>query len=275
MTDRLDAERIAESVLPSLRPLLRQVTVLEEIDSTNSELARMRSGEQHAHAVLAERQTAGRGRRRRHWHSPAGGNVYCSLGWRFPSSDLPFSTLPLVAAIAVANALERVGLKGHGVKWPNDILVGGRKAVGILAELKSSGNANTAIIGIGINVRMPATADEDPAKLIDRPWTDLESHLDEQHKPCDRNRLASSLLDQLLAALDCFERTGFDSFRPAWDDWDLLRDGPVTLELDEGAVTGVASGINERGELLLQASDGEMRTFHAGEVRVYRGIRAF
>ena len=195
MTDKLDAERIAEGVLPSLRPALRQVTVLEETDSTNSELARLTPGEQHAHAILAERQTAGRGRRRRHWHSPAGGNVYFSLGWRFPRRDHPFSTLPLVVAIAVANALERVGLEGPGLKWPNDILVGGRKAVGILADLKSVGDVNTAIIGVGINVRMPASAGEAPATLIDRPWTDLESQLDEVDKPCDRNRLVSSLLD--------------------------------------------------------------------------------
>ena len=275
MTDKLDGERIAEGVLPSLRPLLRQVTVLEEIDSTNSELARMRSGEQHAHAVLAERQTAGRGRRRRRWHSPAGGNVYCSLGWRFPRRDLPFSTLPLVVAVAVANALERMGLKNHGVKWPNDILVGGRKAVGILAELKSSGNANTAIIGIGINVRMPASTGEDPAKLIDRPWTDLESHLDQADRPCDRNRLVSTLLDQLLASLQRFESSGFESFRSSWERWDLLRGGPVKLETDEGSVTGVALGVNGSGQLLLKLQDDEIRPFHAGEVRVFRDTPIF
>lgn len=275
MTDKLDADLIADGVLPTTRPMLRRVTVLEEIDSTNAELDRMSPGERHAHAVLAERQTKGRGRRKRNWHSPAGGNLYFSLGWRFPRTDLPFSTLPLVVAIAVASTLKKAGLERHGIKWPNDILVGGRKLVGILAELKSGASSTSAVIGVGINVHMPAKEDEDPVKLIDRPWTDLESQLDETHRPCDRNRLASSLLDNLLASLDRYERGGFESFRDAWNTWDLLRNGQVTLELDENSIVGTADGVNEQGELVLKTANGDTRAFHAGEVRVYRGIRTF
>lgn len=276
VADSLDADRIAEGILPSLRPRLRRVTVLPEVDSTNLELGRMAPGERHAHAVLAERQTRGRGRRQRNWHSPAGGNVYFSLGWRFPQGDHPLSTLPLIVAVATANALNRAGLEGHGIKWPNDVLVSGRKLAGILVELKSAGNGNsTAIIGIGINVRMPNTQAEDPEKLIDRPWTELEAHLGKEHKPCDRNALASQLLDQLLASLDRFERSGFETFTGAWEEYDLLQDEQVTLELDDATVNGVARGVNEWGELLLQTANGEVHSFHAGEVRVYRGIRAF
>ncbi len=121
---------IAEGVLPSLRARLRKVTVLAETDSTNSELSRLKPAEQHAHAILAERQTSGRGRRERKWHSPAGGNIYLSFAWRFSRGEYPFSTLPLVVAVAVANALKHIGLEGHGVKWPNDILVGGKKMAG-------------------------------------------------------------------------------------------------------------------------------------------------
>ena len=275
MADRLDAEAIAEGVLPSLRPRLRLVTVLPETESTNTVLARMQPAEQHAHAVLAERQTAGRGRRERKWHSPAGGNVYFSLGWRFTRDDHPFSTLPLVAAIAAANALKKAGLEGHGIKWPNDILVDGKKLVGILAELKAGGKGTTAIIGIGINVRMPETDQEDPGKIIDRPWSDLESHLPDRARPCDRNRLASQLLDHLLASLERFENSGFESFHGPWERWDLLHGGQTTLEMENGSVVGIARGINEKGELLLQTHDGETRCFNAGEVRVFRGIRAF
>lgn len=276
VADILDAEAIAEGVLPSLRPQLRLVTVLPEVDSTNSEINRLKPGEQHAHAVLAERQTGGRGRRDRKWHSPAGGNIYLSFGWRFTSGDHPFSTLPLVVAIAVGNALKRAGLEGHGIKWPNDILAGGKKLSGILVELKSSGSGGaTAIIGVGINVRMPSRESEDPLKIIDRPWTDLESQLRDPFLPCKRNQLASGLLDQLLAALGRFERTGFESFRSAWKKYDLLEDGEVTVELDVGTVTGTARGVNEAGELLLETAEGKKRSFHAGEVRVFRGIRTF
>ena len=274
MADRLDAELIAEGVLPSLRPRLRRVTVLPETDSTNSELARLAPAEQHAHAILAERQTVGRGRRARKWHSPAGGNVYFSLGWQFRQSDLPLSTLPLVTAIAAANALKRAGLEKHGIKWPNDILVEGRKLCGILVEMKMAGDHSTAIIGIGINVRMPSSPREDPARIIDRPWTDLESHLAPIQRPCDRNQLAAGLLDQLLAALDRFELSGFESFESAWKGYDLLESGPVTLETDGGAIMGTAHGVNDHGELLLSLDNGETRSFSAGEVSVYSGIRA-
>jgi len=275
MTDILDAEAIAEGVLPSLRPQLRRVTVLAETDSTNAELARLKPAEQHAHAILAERQNRGRGRRERRWHSPAGGNIYFSLGWRFTVGDHPFSTLPLVVAIATANALKRTGLEGHGIKWPNDILVDGKKLAGILVELKSGVNHTSAVIGIGINVRMPKTAEENPQELIDRPWVDLESVLDAGRRSCDRNRLASSLLDQLLAALGRFENTGFESIQQSWKTYDLLEGSDITLQLDDGEIEGIAGGITGDGNLILHTAEGERRTFHAGEVRVYRGIRTY
>jgi BirA family biotin operon repressor/biotin-[acetyl-CoA-carboxylase] ligase len=270
VTDLLDAQAICEGVLPALRPRLRRVTVLEEVDSTNSELQRLTAPERHAHALLAERQVRGRGRRQRSWHSPAGGNLYMSLGWQFRNGQLPLSTLPLVVAVCVAQALTRTGLQGHGIKWPNDILVEGAKLAGILVELQSSGKeGSTAVIGIGLNVCMPVREGEDPRQLIDRPWTDLQSHLEKGRLPADRNILAVNLLDQLLAALPRFEQTGFDTFASAWEKFDLLSGNPVTLDLDAGTVTGTAQGINNDGELMVAMEDGSVSSFHSGEVRVF------
>ena len=275
MTEALDGERIENGVLPALRPLLRRVTVLDEVDSTNRYLDRMAPAERHGHAVIADRQTAGRGRRNRRWHSPAGGNLYFSLGWRFRHDDLPYSTLPLLAAVAAAEALRRFGLEGHGIKWPNDILAEGKKLSGILVELKSAGAATTAIVGIGINLAMPDSVGEDPARLIDRPWTDLATCLPEPSAAHGRNRVATLLLDQLLASLERFETSGFDSFRGAWARYDLLADSPVTLETDDGPVEGRAVGISDTGELIVEKTDGAKTNYHAGEVRVFRGIRTF
>lgn len=275
MTEALDGERIEEGILAALRPLLRRVTVLEEVDSTNRYLDRMAPAERHGHAVIADRQTAGRGRRDRRWHSPAGGNLYFSLGWRFRRTDLPLSTLPLLAAVAAAEALRRFGLDGHGIKWPNDILFEGKKLAGILVELKSAGTATCAIVGIGINLDMPAPDGEDPARLIDRPWTDLASCLAEPAAAHGRNRVATLLLDQLLASLERFESSGFDSFRGAWARYDLLTDSPVTLETDAGSVEGRAAGISDMGELQVEQANGTLVSYHAGEVRVFRGIRTF
>ena len=270
VTDLLDAEVISEGVLPSLRSRLRRVTVLEQVDSTNSELQRLSAPERHAHALLAERQVRGRGRRQRSWHSPAGGNIYLSLGWHFRNGRLPLSTLPLVVAVCTAQALSRAGMQGHGVKWPNDILVSGAKLAGILVEMQSSGiGASTAVIGIGLNVCMPVPEGKDPKQLIDRPWTDLQSHLPEGSLPGGRNQLAVHLLDQLLSAMGRFEQTGFDTFAAAWEQFDLLNGNPVTLDLDDRPVTGIAQGINNDGELKVAMEDGSIRSFHSGEVRVF------
>ena len=270
VTDLLDAKAISEGVLPSLRSRLRRVTVLEEVDSTNSQLQRLPAPERHAHALLAERQLSGRGRRQRNWHSPAGGNIYLSLGWQFRDGQLPLSTLPLVVAVCAAQALSRTGLKGHGIKWPNDILVNDAKLAGILVEMQSSGmGSSTAVIGIGLNVRMPVHEGEDPMQLIDRPWTDLQSHLPEGGLASGRNQLAVHLLDQLLAAMSRFEQSGFDTFIATWEQFDLLNGNPVMLDLDVGRVTGIAQGINNDGELMVAMEDGSVSSFHSGEVRVF------
>lgn len=270
MADSLDADIIAESLLPALRPQLRRVTVLDAIDSTNSELARLPEPERHAHALLAECQTVGRGRRQRRWHSPPGGNIYLSLGWRFPLGRQPLASLPLVVAVSIAAALARVGLQGHGIKWPNDIVVQGRKLAGILVEMQSAvrGHAH-AVCGIGLNVRMPASDQQDLEEVIDRPWTDLESHLPPEQLPCDRNQLAAKLLDQLIANFDRYSRFGFESFHSAWSRYDLLHGKELRLALEGGEVAGTACGINEGGELMLRLENGEIRAFHSGEVRVF------
>ena len=172
--DLLVAECILEHLPDALRVKLREVTVLQATDSTNSALARLPAEQCHAHVMLAEKQTSGRGRRQRTWHSPAGGNIYLSLGWRFPLQAAALSTLPLVTALCLCRALDRAGLQGHGVKWPNDVLVNGAKLAGILVETQAVGSGPVlAVIGIGLNVRMPGQGSGSPAAAIDRPWTCL------------------------------------------------------------------------------------------------------
>jgi BirA family biotin operon repressor/biotin-[acetyl-CoA-carboxylase] ligase len=168
--DALSADAIRGLLAPLASAALDELTIFDEVDSTNAIFNRLPASRRHRHVVLAESQTRGRGRRQRAWHSPAGGNIYLSLGWRLPAAMAPLSTLPLAVAVCVAIALERAGLRGHGIKWPNDILVQGSKLAGILVESQSSGrNAVQAVIGIGLNVRMPSPAE---TAAIDRPWTE-------------------------------------------------------------------------------------------------------
>ena len=270
--DRLDAERILADLTPEVQTRLRKLTLLQKVESTNSALARMPAPELHAHALLAECQTSGRGRRQRTWYSPAGGNIYLSLGWRFEDSDLPLATLPLVTAICICNALAGCGLSGHGIKWPNDILVDDEKLAGILVEMQSAGNGPAAaVIGAGINVSMPARAGDDIGSVIDRPWTDLASQLPADTPMPSRNRLVALVLGELLPALELFEDAGFEAFREAWRQLDLLKGRRTRLEQNGQYMVGTARGVDENGGLLLEIENLGIRTFHSGEVSVEHG----
>jgi len=270
--DSLDAARIRKAMRPNTRQRLAWLTVLPETDSTNSHLLRLSVDNRHAHAVLADRQTGGRGRRQRAWHSPAGGNVYLSLGWRFDDCPWPLSTLPLVVAVAVCEALSRAGLHGHGIKWPNDILAGGRKLAGILVESQSSGSKSTlAVIGVGLNVRMPEAGGDRPDRLIGQPWTDLASEMNPEPGVPDRNGLSATLLDELLEALERFNQNGFGAFSEAWRERDVLFGNSIALEQNGVRIDGEARGVDGDGGLLLDTGASGVQVYHSGEVSVRYG----
>jgi len=262
----LGADQIRAALPATSLARLNYLTVLPETDSTNAAVSRLPAELQHAHAILAEQQTRGRGRRERSWHSPAGGNIYLSLGWRFDSSDVPLGTLPLAVAVCTCRALARAGLEAYGIKWPNDILVQQKKLAGVLVELQSTGNGpSLAVIGIGLNVRMPR--DGVAEFRIDRPWTDLASHLPGAVS-IDRNSIGALLLDELLAGLDRFESSGFESFTTAWQGLDTLNGHQVQLEHAGQHINGTARGIDELGGLLLETADRKMKAYHSGEASV-------
>ena len=247
------------------RALLQRLTVLQSTDSTNSLLARLPAEQRHAHAVIADMQTAGRGRRQRSWHSPPGGNLYLSLGWRLEQGGLPLSTLPLMTAVCVCRALDRTGLHGHGIKWPNDILVSGRKLAGILVESQSApGGALVAVIGVGVNLSMPQAG----ARVIDRPWTDLAELLPAGAGRPDRDLLAALLLDALLPALETFAVGGFEPFRDEWNRRDLLAGRRVRLEGEDEVRTGKALGIEANGGLLVDIDGQGQQVLHAADVSI-------
>ncbi len=266
----LDADRIRSGLSGPATALLRYLTVMPETDSTNSAIDRLPRELQHAHVILAERQTRGRGRRQRNWHSPAGGNLYLSLGWRFDSDRQPLGSLPLVVAVCLSRALVRAGLDEHGIKWPNDLRVGDRKLAGVLVELKSSGSGPAlAVAGVGLNVAMPGGREADAR--IDQPWTDLATELAQESESLDRNRLAAAVLDELLTGFARFEETGFESFEPDWRGRDQLRGRAVVLESGPERIGGIARGIDDEGGLLIETPDGGIRAWHSGEVSVRHG----
>jgi BirA family biotin operon repressor/biotin-[acetyl-CoA-carboxylase] ligase len=266
-----DADLIRQDLNPTALSGISQLTVLKEVDSTNSAVLRLPGEQQHAHVVLADHQTVGRGRRERSWHSPPGGNIYLSLGWLFKNPQWTLSTLPLVVAIAVCRALERAGMKGHGIKWPNDILSGNKKLAGILVEMQSAGTGPAlAVMGVGLNVLMPSSSEEQLAASIDRPWTDIVTEMGSEKEQVNRNHLVALVLDELFGSLELYEAGGFEVLRPAWSQLDLLQGNSIRLEHNGEQLAGVARGVDQNGGLLLETAAKGVQVFHSGEVSIHR-----
>lgn len=261
----LDSARIGGAIEPEVRAAIDSLNVLRSVDSTNRcALEEPPSSPGRGRVWLAEHQTAGRGRRGRHWISSYGGNLYMSLGWSF---DLPMSRiggLSLVAGAVVAEVLEQSGSLEHGLKWPNDVLIDDSKMAGILLEAagEAAGPA-LAVIGIGINLRLA-----DPTAAIDQPWVDWSRAVG---APLSRNLLAARLIGGLACACREFTQSGLAPFIARWSRYDILRGQRVTLLRGEERIEGDYAGIAADGALRLMTGAG-LREYHAGEVSVRRMI---
>ena len=259
----LDKELICSHLSASSAGRLRELDVFRDIDSTSDHLKRTRislpSGS--FAACVAEWQSAGRGRRGRRWVSPYGANLYLSFAGQISEATLASGGLSLAVAIAVADALRACGVEGTGLKWPNDIFYQGRKLAGILLDLTGEGGGPyRVVIGVGINLRMSASA----AREIDQPWIDLS----QSGTSIDRNHLAGLIVERLIRAIDLFNEHGLQVFTKDWERLDLVSGRTVELHHEhEPVIKGVARGIDARGALLIE-HDGMIRSYHAGEVSI-------
>jgi BirA family biotin operon repressor/biotin-[acetyl-CoA-carboxylase] ligase len=268
MSDDLDADAIRTAIDADARGAFAAIDVVDIIDSTNSELLRRRTPDTGLAALFAERQDGGRGRHGRAWASPPGANLYLSLARTFAGDVARLGGLSLVVGVAVAEALHALGATEVDLKWPNDLVVddaqgGLRKLGGILIEGGLQDGRPRAVIGLGLNVRMPA----DAAAAIDQPWTDLQALLGARTP--SRNVVAATLLSRLASALRLFDAEGLRPFLPRFEVRDALRDMQVTARIGEREVVGIASGLDDDGALVLRTREGPLR-LHAGEVSVRR-----
>ena len=242
------------------------IEVADCLDSTNSELTR-RAGRDdiHRHLLVAEWQTAGRGRRGRGWTAVLGGSLTFSLGWRFLQGAGHLSALPLAVGVALARALEGAGFSGVELKWPNDLICGDAKLGGILVEL--SGDAlgpSLAIVGVGLNIHLPASCKRD----IGQPATDLTTI--GGRRPIDRNALLARFVAELVTVLERYADAGFAPLRAAWQRRHAYQEKPVQVLLPDGArVRGRVVGIDAAGALVLD-SGGRRLHFVSGEVSLRR-----
>jgi BirA family biotin operon repressor/biotin-[acetyl-CoA-carboxylase] ligase len=244
---------------------LRRGEVWWSTDSTNAQLlARADLPPGHFDFLLAECQTAGRGRRTRSWLAPPGGALCFSLSWSFAVLPRDVTALSLVAGVCVLRALEGVGVRGVALKWPNDLVSDGRKLGGILIELRAeAGGPAYAVVGIGINVALGA----EMRARVQATGTEAIDLLSLGWAQPDRNALAAAVINEVLTGILQFERTGFGSFAPDWRRADALAGRSVVVSSDAGAVHGHARGIDAEGALCVQTRDGVQR-FISGEVSV-------
>ncbi|MDP4946106.1 bifunctional biotin--[acetyl-CoA-carboxylase] ligase/biotin operon repressor BirA [Alishewanella sp. SMS8] len=247
------------AIIRQLQPAQSAPVLVQHItDSTNLQLMQaLQSNKDLASAsvIVAEAQTAGRGRRGRSWYSPFGSNLYFSYYWKLEQGIQAAMGLSIVAGCALCQVLQRHYQISTKMKWPNDIYIDNRKVAGILVELVGQADgACHVVIGIGINVQLPLQA----LQHIDQPYADLATATDHA---INRNELVVHLQSALTYALKQFQQTGFAPFQESFNQLNLYAQQTVTLS-GSASATGVCKGVDNQGAILLE---------HAGQIVAYFG----
>ena len=235
------------------------VDVVDQCDSTNTLLlARAASGAASGCVVAARHQTAGRGRLGRRWLSEAGDSLAFSLLWRLPQGR-PLAGLSLAVGVAIAKSLEPLGAPDIKLKWPNDVLLKGRKLAGVLIEVVPGTVPEAVVIGIGVNLQLPAA--------MPRDISESAAALADAGIDCaNPNVLLASLLAELLAVLQCFAEHGFVGVQDDWMMRHAFEGLAVRLLSDFApALDGRCCGVANDGALLLETASGMQRII-SGEV---------
>lgn len=263
----LAADQIAERLSDAVRKRVRSLEVAWSIDSTNTVLlSRPNPVNGSSEIVLAEYQSAGRGRRGRTWIAPPGGSICMSLSWTFRDVPAELGALGLIIGVCEMRALRDLGVIDARLKWPNDLLVNDRKLGGILIELRAETDGPACVvIGIGLNVALGAPLLEKIAET-GIPATDLVTA---GLTPISRNAVAGAILDHCIRGLLDFEREGLRPFIEDWRNVDALRGRMVDIKGATGdVIRGLARGVDLHGALLVETADEGMRKFVSGDVTV-------
>jgi BirA family biotin operon repressor/biotin-[acetyl-CoA-carboxylase] ligase len=234
---------------------------IHRVTQSTNDVVMQRLVESQSTAILcaAEMQTAGKGRRGRRWISPFGRNVYLTYG-RFIGRQLSeLGGLSLVVGMVVVDVLRAMGLERVGLKWPNDILLGGGKLGGILLELRASDTGGIGLVaGVGLNLALNL----EESLSIDQPWSAISSQLE-----MPRNILLGALGGRIVNAIQTFEDVGFDSFAEKWSEYNLYTGQQVNVIRGSETISGIDSGVDQQGNLLLRTGTG-LEVYNSGEVSV-------
>ncbi|TNJ39549.1 biotin--[acetyl-CoA-carboxylase] ligase [Chlorobaculum thiosulfatiphilum] len=264
--ERLTGDPVQEEVVPLLDTASfgRNFIYLASTDSTNLRArALARDGAPEGAVVVADSQTGGRGRMRRAWVSPAGVNLYCSIVLRPPVPSVRVPEIPLVAAAAIHGAIseECVGLSAF-IKWPNDIIVAGRKLCGILCEMESEPDCtHFVVVGFGLNVNL----DPVPEEL----QSIATSIAIETGARVSRARLLAAVLNRFERLY--FEWLGRDDLSfilPCLEAYAWLKGHELKIEQFNRVLTGTEVGLSPQGHLLLRTADGAILPVSSGEAHL-------
>ncbi len=247
----------------------RNIVYYEETGSTNIDAKLLgEQGAEHGTVVVADKQNAGRGRRGRSWQSPAGKDIYFTILLRPEFEPDKAAGLTLIMALSVAQAVRNCCGLEAGIKWPNDLVLNGKKICGILTEMNvETDYIQHVVIGTGINVnleRMPEGIEQTATSLL------LEGG-----KETARARLLQEVLERFEENYESYERDmSLVSMLEEYNRYLVNKDKQVRVLDPKGEFEGIARGINDSGELLVETENGKIVKVYAGEVSV-RGIYGY
>jgi BirA family biotin operon repressor/biotin-[acetyl-CoA-carboxylase] ligase len=264
---RLDEELLRRCLHPDTVQHLDDLQVFAQINSTNSYLLQMpapSSGK--LRVAIADEQTAGRGRRDRRWQSPAGAGLWMSCAYTFEEPPRNLPALTLAAGIGAIQALQKLGIDGVMLKWPNDLVLNGAKLGGILTEVQQQGDAElTVVTGLGLNLDLPDDIDIDG----DSEWTGRVASLVEAVSELGATEvIAAAMIDAMRESFSLYQQAGFAAFTPRWPATDWLAGRNLSVASGEQAIHGKGSGIADDGALLVTCSDGTTARVVTGSVMV-------
>ena len=260
MSHPLDANSLMRS--PDARRFATAVFHFPSLESTNDKaLELLEEGKPEGTLVVADEQTRGRGRRERRWESPPHLGIYASLILRPKLPPGQLTLVSLAMGVGACKALRQVGLSGAGVKWPNDLLVEGRKLGGILCEARGEGGREGVVVGLGLNVNQDA---------IDFPLSLRETATSlkrEAGREWDRTLILGEILACCAQEYDGLQANGPEGVRQGFEALSVFRRGDrLRIDGAAGAMDGDFAGLGNSGELLLDLGGGALRAFHFGEV---------
>lgn len=244
------------------RRMASSLVCLKETESTNAVAFKMaEEGAEEGTVVIADAQSAGKGRLGRIWLSPPGVNLYCSVVLRPAISPVAACQLTFLSVVAVARAIEKCTDLKPQIKWPNDILISGKKVAGLLNEMNAeTEKVNFVVLGIGVNLNMRLAQ---LGETLRHPATSL---MEEGGAEVDRVAFTRTLLQELDELYDRFLVEGEAPVRAEWLERSAVKGRQVRVNLGAREITGEVQGVDQFGGLLVKLYDGTVETVLSGDV---------